>query len=148
MPILACQLPAHHLGKHVHRALPDQLHPWVGARHVPQLPSVLQAPPSSFVLTPYHVPCPSLSLSCRKACFPASDHPRCLPSLALCSAISEHLKACSSSVCTAPGEAFTVQVYLPGKRLGSSLAVPPAPSKDKRSVPCLFCHSLTRSHGD
>lgn len=41
MPRLARQPPAHHLGKLVHRALDAQLHPWVGARHVPQLLLVL-----------------------------------------------------------------------------------------------------------
>jgi hypothetical protein len=96
MPILACQLPAHHLGKHVHRTLTDQLHPWVGARHVPQLLSVLQAPPSSFVLTPYHVPRPSLSSQLQKNLL-SSQQPPPLPShalaLLLCSAISELLKA-------------------------------------------------------
>lgn len=95
MPILACQLPAHHhLGKHVHRALSNQLHPWVGARHVPQLLSGLPGPPSSFVLTPYHVPHPSLSSQLQKSLL-CSQQPPPLPrhALLLCSAISELLKA-------------------------------------------------------
>lgn len=154
MPILACQLPAHHhLGKHVHRALSNQLHPWVGARHVPQLLSGLPGPPSSFVLTPYHVPHPSLSSQLQKSLL-CSQQPPPLPrhALLLCSAISELLKAGSrqqaacvaGSVCTVPVEAFTVQVYLLGQKAWQLPAVPPSPSKDKHpfySVTLLPDHS-------
>lgn len=69
MPILACQLPAHHhLGKHVHRALSDQLHPWVGARHVPQLLSGLLGPLS---LCAHPISCPSSLLELSAAEEPA-----------------------------------------------------------------------------
>lgn len=144
MPILACQLSAHHLGKHVHRALTTQLHPWVGARHVPQLLSVLWALPSSFVLIPYHARCrrrPSLSFQLQKSLLSSQQLPP-LPShaLLLCSAISELLKA-SSRQCVQQAVCARCQ-WKPSqckstywtKRLGSSLPVPPSHSKDKHSL--------------
>lgn len=150
MPILACQLPAHHhLGKHVHRALSNQLHPWVGARHVPQLLSGLPGPPSSFVLTPYHVPHPSLSSQLQKSLL-CSQQPPPLPrhALLLCSAISELLKAGSrqhvqQAACARyqwkPSQCKSTYW---AKRLGSSQLYLHLPAK---TASLLFCHPLTRS---
>lgn len=139
MPILACQLPAHHLGKHVHRALTTQLHPWVGARHVPQLLSVLWAPPSSFVLTPYHVRHPSLSSQLQKSLLSSQQLPP-LPShaLLLCSAISELLKAGSrqhvQQAVYAPVEAFH-SASLPTRPKGLAAPYPYLRLPAKTSIP-------------
>lgn len=72
-----------------------------------------------------------------------SQQPPPLPSTALllCLAISEFLKAG-----TEPVEAFTVQVYLLGQRLGDSLDVPLSPREAKHSLCSVF--PLTRLCSD
>lgn len=93
------------------------LHPWVGARHVPQLLSVSQAPPSSFVLTPYHVPHPSLRSQQQKSLFPASNHPHCRATFfSFVQPSLSSQKPAAGSVCTVPVEIFIVRVYLWGQK--------------------------------
>lgn len=127
MPILACQLPAHQLGKHVHRALTAPL----GGGQARASAAVSLAGTPIF-LCAHPISCPSSLLELSAAEKPvSSQQPPPLPShVLLCSAISELSKASSRQrVHSASGNLHSASLPPGAERPGSTLAVRPSPCK-------------------